>query len=64
MASVKKADFETMMAANAWVELHKNFIKVLSFESVLDDWGYPTSARLKRPKITVKYLDFRGQDGN
>lgn len=59
MAVRKKADFDNILAANAWVDLNRKFIQVLSFENVLDDWGYPTSARLKRPRVILNYLDFR-----
>lgn len=27
---------------------------------MLEDWAYPTSARLNRPRIILEYLDFSG----
>lgn len=58
----KKADFGSLLAANTWISMKGNSIHVLGFENVLDDWGYPASARLKRPRVVVIYLET--SDGN
>lgn len=59
MATVKHADFDNIIAANTWISLNKGSIQVLKLENVLEDWAYPTSVQLKRPRILLKYLDFR-----
>jgi hypothetical protein len=59
MVTKKQAEFNSIMAANIWVEVNRKVIHVLGLSEVLDDWGYPTSSRLKRPKVILQYLDFR-----
>lgn len=59
MAIRKKADFDNIIAVNTWIDLNRGLIQVLKIENILEEWAYPTSSRLKRPRIILTYLDFR-----
>ena len=55
----KQLYFDNIIAVNTWIDLNRGFVQVLKVDNVLEDWAYPTSARLKRPRILVRYIDFR-----
>lgn len=56
---VREACFPNAIAMNTWIGLNEGFIQVLETNGVVDEWTYETSARLQRPRIVVKYLDYR-----
>ena len=59
MAVLKEADFDNYIGYDTWLSENKSFIRVLNIKNLIDDFWYPTSARIKRPRILIKYLALR-----
>lgn len=53
---IKEASFPSMLALEAWKQ--GKMVNILSHTEVLQEWAYPTSARLSRPKIKVTYMEW------
>lgn len=55
---VKTVSFHSMAAYDAWLELYRPYVTIVSTSGPDMEFSYVASERLPRPKIEVVYLEF------
>lgn len=51
--------FPNKEAYYLWIQKKGSEIAIISQSDLWNEFGYEASARLERPKIVVKYIDFK-----
>lgn len=64
MAKKKEISFFNELSFNTWKGVQGPNIRVIKHSPIIEEWAYPTSARLSRPRIYVEYLDYREFEDN
>ena len=56
---IREINFENKLAYHLWLQKNGTNITVVYQSDIITDFGYETSLRLERPRIIVRYVDFR-----
>lgn len=59
MTTIKEISFPDKYAYHMWLKENKSEVVVLEQSDILNEFGYEASSRLDRPRIFIKYIDFR-----
>jgi hypothetical protein len=54
----KETSFVNEFTFNSWKSVQGPRIQIIKHSPIIEEWAYPTSVRLSRPRIYVEYLDF------